>query len=143
MPDLLLALILVISLGLGPVPGVLAIGLHTGGFLGKFFGEALDRVDRGVYEGVAATGATRLQLLMLAGWPSVMREVIGYSLYVFDRNVRMACVLGIVGAGGIGVLLGESLRLFRYDRAAYLMVVIVIGLVAIDALSTWLRKKLS
>ena len=71
-----------------------------------------------------------------------MRELVAYSLYVRDSNVRMACVLGIVGAGGLGVLLQESLRLFRYHRAAYLMLVIVVCLALIDGLSTRLRKRL-
>jgi len=79
MPDLLLALIFVAALGLGPLPGALALGVHTAGFLGKFFAESLERVDQGVYEGVASTGANFPQLVMYAGWPSILREALGFT----------------------------------------------------------------
>lgn len=143
MPDLLLALIFVAALGLGPMPGVLALGLHTAGFLGKFFAESLERVNRGVYEGVAATGANFPQRVMYAGWPSIMRESSGYTLYIFDRNVRMASVLGLVGAGGIGLALHDTLRLFEYRQSAALIIVILGTILVIDHASAWLRRKLS
>jgi phosphonate transport system permease protein len=143
MPDLLLALIFVAALGLGPLPGVLALGVHTAGFLGKFFAESLERVDGGVYEAVSATGASRVQLVMYAGWPSIQREALGYMLYIFDRNVRMAAVLGLVGAGGIGLALYDTLRLFNYDQSAALIVVILGSILIIDYLSSWLRGKLN
>jgi phosphonate transport system permease protein len=143
MPDLLLALIFVSALGLGPLPGALALGVHTAGFLGKFFAESLERVNAGVYEAVAATGASRVQIVMYAGWPSIMREVLGYTLYIFDRNVRMAAVLGLVGAGGIGLALHDTLRMFNYDQSAALIIVILVAILIIDYLSTWLRGKLN
>lgn len=143
MPDLLLALIFVAALGLGPLPGALALGIHTAGFLGKFFSECLERVDAGIYEAVAATGASRLQVVMYAGWPSILREALGYTLYIFDRNVRMASVLGLVGAGGIGLALHDTLRMFNYDQSAALIIVILITILVIDYLSTWIRGKLN
>ena len=143
MPDLLLALIFVASLGLGPLPGALALGIHTAGFLGKFFSESLERVDGGVYEAVSATGASRLQVVMYAGWPSILREVLGYTLYIFDRNVRMAAVLGLVGAGGIGLALHDTLRMFNYNESAALIIVILVTILIIDYMSTWLRGKLN
>ncbi len=143
MPDLLLALIFVAALGLGPLPGALALGIHTAGFLGKFFAESLERVNGGVYEAVAATGASRMQIVMYAGWPSIQREVLGYVLYIFDRNVRMAAVLGLVGAGGIGLALHDTLRMFNYDQSAALIIVILVTILLIDYLSTWLRGKLN
>lgn len=143
MPDLLLALIFVAALGLGPMPGVLALGIHTAGFLGKFFAESLERVNRGVYEGVAATGANFPQIVMYAGWPSIMRESSGYTLYILDRNVRMASVLGLVGAGGVGLALHDTLRLFEYRQSAALILVILGTILIIDHASSWLRGKLS
>ncbi|WP_367025717.1 phosphonate ABC transporter, permease protein PhnE [Methylococcus sp. ANG] len=142
MPDLLLALIFVSALGLGPMPGALALGVHTAGFLGKFFAESLERVDKGTYEGVAATGANFPQLVMYAGWPSILREAAGYTLYIMDRNVRMASVLGLVGAGGIGLALHDTLRLFDYGQSAALILVILVTIVVIDHLSAWIREKL-
>lgn len=143
MPDLLLALIFVAALGLGPLPGALALGVHTAGFLGKFFAESLERVDKGVYEGVASTGACCPQLVMYAGWPSILREALGYALYILDRNVRMASVLGLVGAGGIGLALHDTLRLFDYGRSAALILVILATILIIDYASAWLRGRLA
>lgn len=143
LPDLLLALIFVASLGLGPLPGLLALGVHTTGFLGKFYAECLERVDRGVIEAVQATGASRTQVLMYAGWPSITREFLGFSLYIAERNVRMATVLGLVGAGGIGLALNTSLQLFKFGESAALIIVILVPVLAFDNLSTWLRGRLT
>jgi phosphonate transport system permease protein len=142
MPDLLLALIFVAALGLGPLPGALALGVHTAGFLGKFFAESLERVDRGVYEGLTSTGANFPQIVMYAGWPSILREALGYVLYILDRNVRMASVLGLVGAGGIGLALHDTLRLFDYGQSAALILVILVTILLIDYASAWLRRRL-
>lgn len=141
-PDLMLALIFVSSIGLGPLPGILALGLHTGGFLGKFFSESLDRVSAGRYDAIAAVGAGFLQGVMFAGWPSILRETAGYTLYIFDRNVRMSSVLGLVGAGGIGLELHDALRLFNYGQAAALILMLMVTLFSIDILSSFLREKL-
>ena len=141
-PDLMLALIFVSSIGLGPLPGILALGFHTGGFLGKFFSESLDRVPPGKYDAIAAVGANFPQRVMFAGWPSVMRETAGYTLYIFDRNVRMSSVLGLVGAGGIGLELHVTLRLFNYGQAAALILFLIGTIFSIDYLSTFMRSKL-
>lgn len=141
MPDLLLALIFVAAIGLGPLPGVLALGLHTGAFLGKFYAECLERVDRGTYEAVRASGANFLQVTVWAGWPSILQELVSYAIYVLDRNVRMAVVLGLVGAGGVGIALTTTLRLFEYNRASALILVVLATILAIDYLSAWLRAK--
>ena len=142
MPDLLLALVFVAALGLGPLPGVLALGVHTAGFLGKFCAESMERVEPGVYDGLAATGATLPQRIMYAAWPSVLREAAGYVLIILDRNVRMGAVLGLVGAGGIGLALHETLRLFDYARSSALILVMLVTIIAIDALSSSLRRRL-
>ncbi|MGE8540015.1 MAG: phosphonate ABC transporter, permease protein PhnE [Acinetobacter sp.] len=143
MPDLLLALVFVAAIGLGPLAGALALGLHTAGFLGKFFAESLEEIDKGVHEGVASTGANFPQMVMYAGWPSISREALGYVLYILDRNVRMAAVLGLVGAGGIGLALHDTLRLFNYNQAAALILIILFTILIIDYISAWLRKKLT
>ena len=142
MPDLLLALLFVAAIGLGPMAGILALSIHTAGFLGKFFSESLERVDGGVYEALHAVGAGFLQTVMFAGWPSINREFVGYTLYIFDRNVRAASVLGLVGAGGIGLELSEALALFRYDRASAIMIMIIVVIIVIDHASSYFRRKL-
>jgi phosphonate transport system permease protein len=143
MPDLVLTILFVAALGLGPLPGVLALGVHTAGFLGKFFSESMERVEPGIYEGLASTGAGFMQVVAFGGWPSVLREVAGQTLYIFDRNVRMASVLGLVGAGGIGMALHVSLQLFEYRQASALILVILATLIALDYASGWLRRKIA
>lgn len=142
-PDLLLAAIFVAAIGPGPLAGVLALSFHTAGFLGKSFAESMERVDGGVYQALASTGAGFSQMVMLAAWPTILREALGYIVYIFDRNVRMASVLGFVGAGGIGVPLYGALRTFDYDRASALILVILFTIVALDYLSAWIRSKLT
>ncbi|MBV9385991.1 MAG: phosphonate ABC transporter, permease protein PhnE [Chroococcidiopsidaceae cyanobacterium CP_BM_ER_R8_30] len=142
-PDLVLALIFVSALGLGPLPGLLALGLHTSGFLGKFFAESMERVKPGIYEALKATGASFFQIAMFAAWPSILQEVAGYTLYIFDRNVRVATILGLVGAGGIGLELSATFGFFRYDQASALILIIMITIIVIDYLSIWLRKRIS
>jgi phosphonate transport system permease protein len=141
MPDLLLALIFVSAVGLGPMPGIMALALHTSGFLGKFFAESLERVDKGGCEALRTSGAGYVQILLFAGWPAILRETIGHTLYIFDRNVRMAMVLGLVGAGGIGRTLHDSLRVFKYNQASAVIVLVLVTIVLIDALSTSLRRR--
>lgn len=142
-PDLLLALIFVSSMGLGPLPGVLALAVHTAGFLGKFFAENMERVPAGKYEALSAVGASFTQKVVFAAWPSTLRESVGNTLYIFDRNVRMAAVLGLVGAGGIGLELHDALRLFKYNQASALIIIILITIVLIDNLSSWIRRVLN
>jgi phosphonate transport system permease protein len=141
MPDLLFAVLFVAAIGLGPLPGVLAIGLHVTGFLGKVFAENLERVDAGIYDFVRASGAGFLQTVMWAGWPSALQETVGYTIFIIDRNVRMAAILGLVGAGGIGFELTATLRLFQYRQAATLVLLVVVTVLAIDYLSSWARKR--
>jgi len=142
MPDLLLALLFVAAIGLGPMAGVLALGIHTAGFLGKFFAESLERVDNGVYEALQSVGAGFLQSVMFAGWPSINRELVGYTLYIMDRNVRAASMLGLVGAGGIGLELNESLALFQYNQSSAIIILIITVIIIIDNSSSYLRAKL-
>ena len=141
LPDLLFASIFVAALGLGPLPGVLAIGLHSAGFLGKVLAEVLERVDSDTYDSVRAAGASFPQLVMWAGWPSALQEAIGYTIFLIDRNVRVAAILGLVGAGGIGMELTVAFRLFQYDRAAGLILVVLIVIASIDYISDWARRR--
>ncbi len=142
MPDVLLALVFVASFGLGPLPGALALGVHTAGFLGKFFAESLERVDKGRYEALDAVGAGFSQKMMYAGWPSILREMSGYTLYILDRNIRTGAVLGLVGAGGIGIALYDTLRMFEYDQSAALLIILIVTIMLLDRLSSFVRGKL-
>ena len=142
-PDLAFAVLFIMSFGIGPQAGVCAIALHGIGFLGKSFAESLERVSPQTYEGLESVGAHRWQTLVYAGFPSIQRDIVGATLYTFDRNVRMAAVLGIVGAGGIGVPLKEAVDLFRYSDAFAILIVILGTLLATEFMSDSIRRRLA
>lgn len=140
LPDLVLALILAGSLGLGPVPGVIALALASIGFLTKGYAECLEVVDRGPVEGVLATGADWLAVRSIGVLPQASRDLVGLTLYQLDSNVRSSAILGIVGAGGIGYPLTRSVQLFQFDRLGVIILSIYLLVTAIDRLSDWMRK---
>jgi phosphonate transport system permease protein len=135
------ALIFVAAVGLGPFAGVLAIAIHTAGFLGKFYAEAIENVDPKPVEAVEATGARFIQRIRHAVFPQVMPLFNSYNLYILDRNIRASTVIGIVGAGGIGFDLVMSMKLFEYQKTATLILIILFTIMLVDGLSSYLRKK--
>jgi phosphonate transport system permease protein len=141
MPELMFALIFVAAVGLGPFAGVLAIAIHTAGFLGKFYAEAIENVDPEPVEAVGATGARFIQRIRHAVFPQVMPLFNSYNLYILDRNIRASTVMGIVGAGGIGFDLVMSMKLFEYQKTATLILIILFTVMLVDGLSSYLRKK--
>jgi len=102
MPELIVALFLVLAYGFGPIAGVLALGLHAAGFLGKFYAEDIENADKKPQEALEAIGAGKLKTLWYGVIPQVLPQYIAYTAYILDRNLRMATVIGLVGAGGIG-----------------------------------------
>jgi phosphonate transport system permease protein len=141
MPDVLFALFFVVSVGLGPFSGVIALALSSIGFLGKFYGEAIENIDPKPLEAIDATGATTSQKIMHAVVPQVLPYFHSYNLYIIDRNVRSSTILGIVGAGGIGFELMVAMRLQDYQQTAAIVIVIFITVLAVDYLSTEARKR--
>ncbi|MDR0528608.1 MAG: phosphonate ABC transporter, permease protein PhnE [Zoogloeaceae bacterium] len=139
--EMVFAMLFVASVGLGPFAGVLALFVHTTGVLAKLFAEAVEAVDPGPVEGVRATGASALQEVIFGVVPQVLPLWVSYALYRFESNVRSATVVGMVGAGGIGVPLWEVVRGFKFAEASAVLIVIVIAVSLIDILSQWLRKK--
>ncbi|RMH79659.1 MAG: phosphonate ABC transporter, permease protein PhnE [Acidobacteria bacterium] len=140
-PEIVLALIFVAAVGLGPFAGVLAIALHTAGFLGKFYAEVVENIDRKPLEAIEATGTSFLQKLRFAVLPQVIPLFNSYSLYILDRNVRAATTMGLVGAGGIGFELIMSIKLFDYQRTATILMVVISTIMLIDWLSFYLRRR--
>jgi phosphonate transport system permease protein len=140
-PEFIMAMILVIAVGFGAVPGVIALGFHTMGFLAKFYAEAIEHVDPGPGEALSSMGASRMQVLAFAVVPQILPSVIGNNLYILDRNVRMATMLGIVGAGGIGYELQSSFRMFNYPRVSAIIILIFMTIFAIDMVSSYIRKR--
>ena len=142
-PDVVFALIFVTAVGLGPFAGVLAIVCHGSGVMAKLWSEAMDEADQGPIEALRATGASRFQVLQHAVLPTVAPTFVGLVLYRLDTNVRTSLVLGLVGAGGIGFLINQSIQLFRFDQMLTHILIVLVLVVAVDLLSSAVRKRLA
>ncbi|MBB5398341.1 phosphonate transport system permease protein [Paraburkholderia youngii] len=139
--EMVFAMLFIVAVGLGPFAGVLALWVHTTGVLAKLFAEAVEAIDPRPAEGVRATGATRLDEIVYAVLPQVLPLWISYALYRFESNVRSAMVVGMVGAGGIGVVLYEAIRSFNYAQTAAVMIMVIVVVTVIDLGSAWLRER--
>jgi phosphonate transport system permease protein len=141
-PDLVMGTLFIVAVGLGPLAGVLALAVNTGGVLGKLFSEAVEAIDPGPVEGVRATGAARLHEIIWGVAPQVAPLWTSYALYRFESNARSATVLGLIGAGGIGQTLFEALQSFAYSQTAAIVIVITVAVTAIDVASQVIRGRL-
>ena len=141
-PDVVFALVFVTAVGLGPFPGVLALVLHNIGVMGKLWAETVEDADPGPPTALRSAGAGRLQVAVHALLPSVTPQLVGLLLYRFDVNVRSSLVLGLVGAGGIGFLINQSIQLFRFDEMLTHILVVLLLIVAVDQLSALVRRRL-
>lgn len=142
MPELVWALVFVSAVGLGPLPGIMALALVTVGFMAKFFAESFEVVGEAAIEGVQAGGATKAQIIRWAMVPQAIPDFIGTLLYILDHNLRAAAILGLVGAGGIGYDLIMATRLFRYERLWMIALAIYLVVTLLDRLSAILRERL-
>jgi phosphonate transport system permease protein len=140
-PDMVFALLFVIAFGLGPLPGVLAIAIHTAGALGKMMSEVVENIDMKPVEGAAAAGASWVKMVRFSVLPQVLPAFLSYALLRFEINVRSAAVLGFVGAGGIGLDLIVAIRRFYYNDVAALLVLIILTVVIIDTATSRLRQR--
>ncbi|MBI4254323.1 MAG: phosphonate ABC transporter, permease protein PhnE [Candidatus Rokubacteria bacterium] len=141
-PEIVWALIFVFMVGLGPFPGVLALGFHTGGVLGKLFGEVLEDVDPAPLEALQATGATRFQVLVYGVLPQALPQFVSYTLYRWEVNIRAAAMMGFVGAGGLGQRIHVAISLFHEHQLLTLILAIYLIVTLVDALSAYLRARL-
>ena len=139
---LIWALVFVRAVGLGPLAGVLSIIVSDTGTLSKLYSEAIENVDRKPIEGVRATGANGLKIYRLGFLPQVMPVFLSMSLYWFESNTRSATILGIVGAGGIGMQLSERMKVQYWDQAAFIILLILVMVALIDIVSKHVRMKL-
>lgn len=140
--EMVFAMLFVVAVGLGPFAGVLALWIHTSGTLAKLFSEAVEAIDPQPVEGIRSTGASALHEIIYGVIPQVMPLWISFTLYRFEANVRSASVVGMVGAGGIGVVLWEIIRGFQYAETCAVMLIIVVTVSAIDLVSARIRKAL-
>jgi phosphonate transport system permease protein len=138
--EVVFAMLFVVAVGLGPFAGVLALWVHTTGTLAKLFSEAVEAIDPQPVEGIRATGANKLEEIAFGVIPQVMPLWVSYTLYRFEANVRSASVVGMVGAGGIGVVLWEIIRGFYYAETCALLIIIIVTVTMIDFMSARLRK---
>jgi phosphonate transport system permease protein len=141
-PEIVFALIFVVAFGLGPVPGVLAIMIHTVGALGKLFAEVVENIDMKPVEGAIASGATRWEMIRYAVVPQVLSNFASYGLLRFEINVRGASVMGFVGAGGIGQDLIEAIRKFYYSDVSAILLLIIATVMVIDLVTERIRHSL-
>lgn len=141
-PELVWAMILVTAVGLGPFPGVIALTLHTVGGLGKFYYEAIESSSPGLIEAMQATGASRFKVIWFGVLPNVLPVMMSSTLFYWEYNNRASTVLGLVGAGGIGLALTHAMSDFRYREAITCLILIVLILVVIDRFSAWLRSRI-
>jgi len=139
---LIWALIFVSAVGMGPFAGVLAIALSDVAFLTKLYAEAIENVDRKPLEGTQAAGANRLQTIRLAVIPQVLPVILSNALYFFESNVRSATILGIVGAGGIGLELSQQILVNNWDQALFIIIMMLVTVAIIDFLSRRIRAKI-
>lgn len=140
---LIFALIFVWAVGVGPFPGMLALAIHSVGMLGKLFLEVIEQIDKGPVEALEAVGAGRLATKRWAVIPQVLPMFISYFIYRFEINIRVAVVLGLVGAGGIGYLLKIYMDLNQFPRVTVVVLSILVLVMSLDYLTSWLRKRVA
>ncbi|MEI8265711.1 MAG: phosphonate ABC transporter, permease protein PhnE [Betaproteobacteria bacterium] len=139
--EMVFALLFIVAVGLGPFAGVLALFVHTTGTLAKLFSEAVEAIDPRPVEGIRATGAHPLVEIVYGVIPQVLPLWVSFTLYRFESNVRSASVVGMVGAGGIGVVLFEVIRGFQYAQTCAVLIILVVSVSLIDLLSARLRRR--
>ncbi|MGG7648225.1 phosphonate transport system permease protein [Pseudomonas frederiksbergensis] len=140
-PELVWAALMVLAAGLGPNAGTLALALHTTGVLGRLFAEALENTPPEPAEAIRLQGGNALSAFCYGSLPNLLPQLLAYTLYRWENNIRMASVLGFVGAGGLGQMLYVSLSLFQEAQASTVIVAMLLLVLAVDTLSSWSRQR--
>ena len=140
-PELIMGIVFVAAVGFGALPGVLALGLHSIGMVGKFFSEAIEHSHEAPLEAARAAGANQIQVITHGILPQVMPQFADVAMYRLEYNFRASTVMGMVGAGGIGLELMASLRLMQYNECFAILLIILVMVTIVDALSAVLRKR--
>jgi len=140
--EIVWAYLLVTAVGLGPFPGVLALAIHNGGALGKYFSETIENIDPGIMEALAAPGANPIKMIFRGIWPELRPFFTNYMFYYFEASVRQATILGIVGAGGIGLEFILAVKHFKYPEAMTIVLSMLLLVMITDRTSAFVRKRL-
>jgi phosphonate transport system permease protein len=141
-PELIMGIILVAMVGFGALPGVLALGLHSVGMVGKFFSESIEHVDQKPVEAARAAGASPFQVIWHAVLPQVIPQLADTTIYRWEYNFRASTVLGAVGAGGIGFELIAALRVLEYAQVSAILICILVCVTIVDGIGAFLRRSL-
>lgn len=142
-PELVWASVLLIAAGLGPFPGALALGAHTAGVLGRLFADALENATPLPEQSLRTNGATPMAAFLYATLPQTLPQMLSYTLYRWENNIRAAAILGVVGAGGLGQMLKYHLSLFQMQKAATVILAMLLLVALVDGASFWLRRILT
>jgi phosphonate transport system permease protein len=140
--EIIWALLFVVAVGLGPMPGVLALIIFCVGVMGKLIAEAVEAVDPGPLEAMRATGASDWKVFVYGAWPQVLPTYLTISLYYWDHNTRQATILGFVGAGGLGYTLLFAISTYEFEKATTAIILLILLITAIDRFCLFLRKKI-
>lgn len=143
LPDLFWAMLFAAAVGFGPVAGALALSVFSTAVISKLWSESLESIDMGMPEAVRACGGTWLQMVQFGAIPQGLQHYVSYSLYAFELNVRSAMVLGLVGAGGIGMILETQRSIFEYERVTMIIVSVLVAVLIIEQISESIRKRLA
>jgi phosphonate transport system permease protein len=140
-PELVWVLLCILAVGLGPFAGVLALGLHTAGVLGKLYAESLEEVPPDAVEELRGIGASGLQRILWGAWPQARETLASYTLLRWEHNLRASTVVGLAGGGGLGLALYNAVQLGFYDRASTLVILVFLLVSVTDALAHRLRRR--
>ena len=142
LPIILLALLFVAAIGLGPMPGVLAVAVHSLGMLGKIYAEEFEVTDAGTWEALDSAGANWFQKIRFAVWPQTARQILSLTLFRFEMNLRESAVLGLVGVAGLGLWIENYRRAFDYHSVATMVVITMLVVLAVDQATFHIRRRL-
>jgi phosphonate transport system permease protein len=143
MPDLFWAMLFATAVGFGPVAGSLALSVFTVAVISKLYSESLESIDMGTCEAVRAAGGSWLQMIQFGALPQALQQYVSYALYAFELNIRASVVLGLVGAGGIGMILETQRANFEYERVTMIILAVLVAVLIIEEISEAIRKRLT
>lgn len=141
-PSVVWGLFFVAAIGLGPFAGVLALSMYTVGYLGKFYFETFEAMDNAAAEALRTAGASKPQIFQYAIFPQALPLLVNYTIFILEYSIRAATILGVVGAGGVGYYFQVYLRNFDYQKAATLLVYLLVVVMLMDGASGWIRRQL-
>ena len=143
LPDLFWAMLFATAVGFGPVAGALALTVFTVAVISKLYSESLEAIDMGLPEAVRAAGGNWLQMVQFGAIPQALQHYVSYALYAFELNIRASVVLGLVGAGGIGMILETQRANFEYERVTMIILAVLVAVLIIEQVSDSIRKRLA